>query len=150
MEVIEYFKSDNKEHWLSQLGKCDWSAGRRLRDLLRDGRLQEYVGENTEVLMLVDGESLVSFCTLADMDDIQPTELTPLIGWVYTFPEYRGRRCFGQLLDYAENLAQDAGHDCAYISTNHVGLYEKYGCEFFATMKDIDGDDSRVYVKYFF
>lgn len=75
--MIEYFKSDNKEHWLSQLGKCDWSAGRRLRDLLRDGRLQEYVGENTEVLMLVDGESLVSFCTLADMDDIQPTELTP-------------------------------------------------------------------------
>lgn len=149
MKVIEYFKSDNKDHWLSQLGRCDWSAGKRLHDLLGDGRLQEYVGDNTKVLMLADGENLVSFCTLADMDDIQPTELTPWIGWVYTFPEYRGRRCFGQLLDYAEKLAKDEGHDCAYISTNHVGLYEKYGCEFFATMKDIEGEDSRVYVKYF-
>ena len=30
--------------------------------------------------MLVDGENLISFCTFADKDDIQPTELTPWIG----------------------------------------------------------------------
>ena len=30
---------------------------------------------------------------------------------------------------------------------NHVGLYEKYGCEFKAEMKDMNGELSGVYVK---
>lgn len=34
-----------------------------------------------------------------------------------------------------------------YISTNHIGLYEKYGYEFFQMMKDVGGEDSRVYRK---
>ena len=36
-----------------------------------------------------------------------------------------------------------------YISTNHIGLYEKYGCEFEGLMNDMDGTPSRVYVKRF-
>lgn len=62
-----------------------------------------------KVLMLVDGENLISFCTFADKDDIQPTELTPWIGWVYTFPHYRGHRYVGKLLSYAEALAKTDG-----------------------------------------
>ena len=34
-----------------------------------------------------------------------------------------------------------------YVSTNHIGLYEKGGYEFFKYMKDIEGSDSRVYRK---
>lgn len=34
-----------------------------------------------------------------------------------------------QIIDYFR-------HDI-YISTNHVGLYEKYGCEFYQMMNDI-------------
>ena len=34
-----------------------------------------------------------------------------------------------------------------YISTNHTGLYEKYGFEFYQMMNDIHGEPSRVYVK---
>ena len=116
-------------------------------ELLKNGKLKQTVGDNTKVLMLVDGENLVSFCTLADKDDIQPTELTPWIGWVYTFPEYRGNHYAGKLLRYAETLAKEAGMKKVYISTNHEGLYEKYGYEFFEMMKDIGGEDSRVYVR---
>ncbi len=101
-----------------------------------------------KVLMLVDGENLISFCTFADKDDIQPTELTPWIGWVYTFPHYRGHRYVGKLLSYAEALAKTDGINSIYISTNHNGLYEKYGYEFFEIMKDIHGEDSRVYVRH--
>ncbi len=32
-----------------------------------------------------------------------------------------------------------------YISTNHEGLYEKYGCEFYQMMEGVDGEPSRVY-----
>ena len=97
--------------------------------------------------MLTEGQELVSFCTLAEKDDIQPTDLTPWIGWVYTFPEYRGNRYSGELLAYAETLAKKQGMKNVYISTNHIGLYEKFGYDLFGMMKDISGDDSRVYVK---
>lgn len=148
MKIIEYFSTDNKEYWLSKIKESDWGAGQFLYDLLKNQKLKPYVGENTKILLLVDGENLISFCTFADKDDIQPTELTPWIGWVYTFPNYRGNRYIGKLLSYAEILAEEAGMKNIYISTNHNGLYEKYGYEFYEMMKDMNGEDSRVYVKH--
>ena len=147
MDIIEYFSTDNKEYWLSKIKESDWGAGKFLYELLKSNKLKELVGGNTKVLMLVDGENLVSFCTLADKDDIQPTKLTPWIGWVYTFPDYRGHRYVGKLLSYAETLAKADGMRNIYISTNHEGLYEKYGYEFYEMMKDMHGEDSRVYVR---
>ena len=148
VNIIEYFSTENKEYWLSKIKESDWGAGQFLYELLKNQKLKEYVGENTKVLMLVDGENLISFCTFAEKDDIQPTELTPWIGWVYTFPNYRGHRYVGRLLSYAEALAKTDGINSIYISTNHNGLYEKYGYEFFEMMKDMHGEDSRVYVRY--
>lgn len=147
MEIIEYFSTDNREYWLSKIKESDWGAGKYLYELLKNDKLKQLVGESTKVLMLVDGENLVSFCTFAEKDDIQPTDLTPWVGWVYTFPNYRGNRYMGELLKYAEALAEEAGMKNIYISTNHDGLYEKYGYEFFEMMKDINGEDSRVYVR---
>ena len=147
MELREYFSADKKDYWLEKIKECDWSAGQFLYERLKDGTLMQVVGENTKLLMLTDGDELISFCTLADKDDIQPTELTPWIGWVYTFPKHRGHRYSEKLLSCAEELAKSRGMDNIYISTNHIGLYEKFGYKFFATMKDIDGKDSRVYTK---
>ena len=148
MNIIEYFSTNNKEYWLSKIKESDWGAGQFLYELLKNQKLKEYVGENTKVLMLTEGGDLISFCTFADKDDIQPTELTPWIGWVYTFPHYRGHRYVGKLLSYAEAVAKTDGINSIYISTNHNGLYEKYGYEFFEMMKDMHGEDSRVYVRY--
>lgn len=148
MKIIEYFSTDNKEYWLSKIKESDWGAGQHLYELLKNQKLKQFVGENTKVLMLVDGEQLVAFCTFAEKDDIQPTDLTPWIGWVYTFPNYRGNRYTGKLLNYAEKLAKEDEVQSIYISTNHNGLYEKYGYEFFKIMKDMNGEDSRVYIKY--
>ena len=36
-------------------------------------------------------------------------------------------------------------YEYLYISTGEVGLYEKYGYSFWKTMKDMHGEDSRVY-----
>ena len=147
MKVIDYFSAENQPYWLSKIKESDWGAGQYLYALLNDKTLKSLVGENTRVLMLVEGEELISFCTFAEKDDIQPTELTPWIGFVYTFPEYRGNHYSGKLLSYAEELAREEGIKNIYISTNHVGLYEKFGYEFFDIMKDIEGEDSRVYVR---
>jgi GNAT superfamily N-acetyltransferase len=146
MKVLNFFETENKDYWLSQIEKSDWGAAQYLAYLLKENKLSELVGES-KVLMLVDGEILVSFCTLAEKDDVQPTDLTPWIGWIYTFSEYRGKRMAGELLAHAEILAKESGATHTYISTNHIGLYEKYGYEFFITAKDVEGEDTRVYRK---
>ena len=147
MKIIEYFTTEKKEYWLKEIGKSDWEAGQYLYQLLRDNSLKRMVGETALVPMLVDGEKLIAFCTFAPLDDIQPTELTPWIGFAYTFPQYRGHRYVGMLLDYAECIATTQEKEYIYISTGHTGLYEKYGYEFYKVEKDIDGEDSRVYRK---
>lgn len=147
MQVIDYYSSDRQKHWLAEIKKSDWTAGQYLYKLLSENRLKDIAGEKSRVLMLVSGDNLISFCTYAEKDDIQPTELTPWIGFVYTFPEYRGHRYAGRLFQEIEKLAKADGVHEIFISTDHTGLYEKYGCEFLQMMNDINGNPSRVYVK---
>lgn len=147
MRVINYFESDRTDHWLSEIKRGDWSAAEFLYELLSKGTFFEATGEDSKVLLLTDGDELISFCTYAKKDDIQPTDLSPWMGFVYTFPEHRGHRYIGLLMDEVERLAKTKGVSEVYISTDHVGLYEKYGCEFKAEMKDMAGELSRVYVK---
>ena len=147
MKVINYFDSDRQSHWLNEIKKGDWGAAGFLYELLSKGTFFETVGDTSKVLLLTDGDNLVSFCTYAEKDDIQPTDLTPWMGFVYTFPEYRGHHYVGLLMEEIERLARKDGVSEVYISTNHIGLYEKYGCEFKAEMKDMAGEMARVYVK---
>lgn len=147
MTILEFFSSDNKEHWIGEMQKCDWGAGQWLGELLEQQKLEEMVGSGAMVPMLTDGDKLVSFCTFAPLDEIQPTELSPWIGFVYTYPEYRGHRYAGILIDWCECVATAMGKDNIYISTNHCGLYEKYGYEFLNLQTAIDGEESRVYFK---
>ena len=147
MEIIEYFTSNNKAHWLKEIAKADWGAAKFLHQLLSEEKLKETVGDSALVPLLTDGEKLVSFCSLAPLDDVQPTELSPWIGFVYTAPEYRGHHYAGELLKWAENTANIKGNEAVYISTNHIGLYEKYGYEFFKMAKSIDGEETRIYRK---
>ena len=148
MQVIEYFNCDRPEYWLEQIKKSDWGAGQFLYELLSENKLKDAAGENTRVLMLTNGDELISFCTYAEKDDIQPTELTPWIGFVYTFPKHRGHRYVGELFQEIEKLARAENVHDIYISTNDTGLYEKYGCEFYQMMNDMDGEPSRVYRKH--
>ena len=147
MEVINYFESDNQEYWKEQIKKCDWGAGQFLYDLLNCGTFEKAVGESSKLLLLTMNNKLVSFCTYAKKDDIQPTDLSPWIGFVYTYPDFRGNRYFGKLLSEAEKLAIKENVFSIYVSTNHIGLYEKYGFEFMCMMNDMEGEPSRVYIK---
>ena len=146
MIIFDYFLSENKEHWLSEISKGDWGAADYLHYLLKEDKLSELVGE-ARVLLLTEDKELLGFCTLAQKDDIQPTDLTPWIGFLYTFPSHRGKRLAGKLLSHAEALAKQDGAEAVHISTNHIGLYEKYGYSFLCEMNDIEGEPSRVYIK---
>ena len=145
MQIIEYFACDSREYWLEKIKKSDWSAGQYLHGLLQTGELKTLCGENTRVLLLINGDKLISFCTYAEQDDVRDLSLTPWVGFVYTFPAFRKKRCMGKLLEYAYALAKSQGHPYIYISTGEIGLYEKYGYNFWRMMKGKNGSDCRVY-----
>ena len=145
MQILEYHRTPDPSLWLAQIARCDWAAGRFLRTLLETDRFHAMLGEKSRLLLLTEGERLLAFCTYAERDDIPAPELTPWAGFVYTFPEARGKRRMGKLLEHVHRLAKADGYPCVYISTGETGLYEKYGCVFWKTMKDHEGNDSRIY-----
>ena len=145
MDILDYESTVRPEWWLKQIGDCDWAGAQYLHTLLAENRFHEICGEKARLLLLTDGTKLVSFCTYAEMDDIPGTELTPWMGFVYTRPDYRGRRLMGKLIHRVKKLARDDGYDALWISTGENGLYEKYGAEYATDMTDVRGGDSRIY-----
>ena len=145
MEIQFFEDTDRRELWLAQMENCSWRAGRYLYTLLKEDRFQKQYGETSRVLLLTDGEKLVSFCTYAERDEIPDTELKPWMGFVYTDPEYRGRRLMGRLIARVKELARENGSDALYISSEEQGLYEKYGGAFIRTMKTGRGEETRVF-----
>lgn len=145
MEVLSYFDTVRPEWWLAKIGESDWAAGQYLYRVLKEGKFRETAGETARVLLLADGTKLASFCVYAEKDNIPDTDLKPWIGFVYTFPAYRGRRLIGALISKAREIAREEGFDAVYLSTREEGLYEKYGAKFYAVMKDAEGTDDGVF-----
>lgn len=144
MKIIDFYAAPDREHWLTQLRFCDWRAGDYLCYLIDSGSFYEVLGESSKLLLLCEGDKLLSFCALTVRDQVE-TDLTPWVGFVYTFPEARGRRLMGQLLEEAKKTAAKRGYNTLYLTTDHIGLYEKYGFEFAGMMKERSGEDTRVY-----
>lgn len=109
MEIIDYFEINDKQYWLSRIQKSDWGAGKYLYELIAENRLKDLCGKTTKVLLLIEKKELISFCTYAEQDDIREPSLSPWVGFVYTFPEFRGKHCMGSLLDYIHTLAKKEG-----------------------------------------
>lgn len=149
MMIREWYSEpkEMQEMYLSQIGSCDWTPGRDLAAMIRSGKISEVCGDEPKLLLLTDGETVVSFCTLTVQDDIKPTSMTPWIGYLYTAPAFRGHRYAGQLLARCEALAAQNGQPVVYLSTEWVGLYEKYDYTFRGMMTAFDGQSLRVYEK---
>lgn len=146
MKIIDYFKDDRQELWQTQIAQCEWRAAKFLAQLLAEGSFHSILGQGT-LYLLTEGETLVSFLTLAERDCIEAPEYMPWSGFVHTAPEYRGRRHVGKLIDHAISVAGQHGAEQVYICTDHVGLYEKYGFTYLENRVSIYGEDNRVYVR---
>lgn len=147
MEIIHYFASCRQEELQACIAAADWSAARFLVSLLKEDRFFTMLGGEGELLILMDGKDLVSFCTVTRQDSIRDESLYPWIGFVYTAPEHRGHRYAGILLRHGEEMAARQGHRRIYIATDHVGLYEKYGYTYLENRIDYWGKDQQILYK---
>ncbi len=147
LTIKDFFQLDagEQKNWLFKIGQSDWRAGKFLFQILSDGSFNQRYGEKSKVFLLTQGNDLISFCTFAEKDDIPETELTPWIGFVYTFPAFRGKRRIGKLIEHVYRLAKKVGYKTIYISTDQKGLYENFGFSFLRTARDLRGDETFVY-----
>ena len=147
MTIIDYFEQpqERQEYWQEEIAKGDWRAAEFLHEQLQNNNVKPRYGETTRLLLLTEGEELLAFCDLAEKDEIE-TDLTPWIGFVYTFPDHRGHRCSQKLINHALSLAASDGYKRVYISSNEVGLYEKYGFKPLQKMTDVWGGETQVFV----
>ena len=147
MKIIDFFECENRIYWLEQISKTDWRSGKYLYELLRSNSFFEKAGDFAKLLLLTDNDLLLAFCTVSEKKYDIESALCPWIGFVYTFPEYRGKRYSKLLINFAEKIVYEQGFEKVYISTNHIGLYEKYGYEFYQLMTDWRGEKQRIYCK---
>lgn len=148
MEILEFYTLSPAEQarWTQAIRRGDdWRASAYLADRLERGILRERNGPAAEVLLLTEGRELLAYCTLSDNDEIDAPELTPWIGFVYTFPAHRGHRYSGVLIRRACELARAQGFDAVYLSSHEAGLYEKYGFAPLRRMPTIWGDETQVF-----
>lgn len=89
--------------------------------------------------LLTDGNNLVSFAILAEQDEIDAPELSAWIGLRYTFPKYRGNNNIGKRINmFCDTLKSDK-IEKVFISTEEIGLYEKYGFVLWKIMNNREG-----------
>ena len=106
MEIKEISELDNKSYWISKINEADWRAAQFLVQLLESGNFYDHCGSTSKLFLLINNLDLISFCTYAEKDEIPETNLTPWIGFVYTFPQFRGKRRIGILIDHIYHLAK--------------------------------------------
>ena len=145
MEIFDYF-SNEQLSWIDKIRACDWRAAIFLADLLEQNKFHNVLG-NGSLFVMADGEKLVSFCTLTYRDCIKDDDLFPWVGFVFTAPEYRGKRYSSEVIEAACKRALRQGFDKVYLATDHMGLYEKYGFTYMESRTDIYNEESRIYYK---
>ena len=146
MKILDLTNSNEQKQWIEKIRACDWRAAKFLADLLEQNKFHNVLG-NGSLFIMVDGEKLVSFCTLTQRDCIKDDDMYPWVGFVYTAPDYRGKRYSGEVIEAACQRALGQDFDKVYLATDHVGLYEKYGFTYLESRTDIYGEESRIYYK---
>lgn len=91
MEIKEFSQTENKDYWIGKIAQADWSAGKYLGQILRDGSFYYLCGSKAKVFLLTEGNELLSFCSYAEIDDVPDTSLKPWIGFEF-FQEMQDRR----------------------------------------------------------
>ena len=138
--------SPNTVEWeqsIPLISNVPWQAGSHLARQMQHKHWLDWEG----VLSLWDGETLVGFCALLQEDLLKNSDLTPFIGVVFVAEKYRGHRFSETLVYEAEQRARSYDFAQAYIVTQHVGLYEKYGYQKIAESEDIFNRPVNVYRK---
>ena len=147
MNIIDFYTDGRQDFWKLRIAESGWGAADFLVSLIEKGEFYGTLGNDSHLYLLTAGDFLVSYAAYARRDCIKDDSLFPWIGFVFTFPQWRGQRNAFTLFDYIFQKARQDGVRKIYIATDHDSLYEKYGFSYVESRTDVWGDECRIYAK---
>lgn len=95
---------------------------------------------------LLEKENEIIGCAgLITNDFISRMDLYPWVCAIFIDEKHRGNAYSSLLLKKTEEDAKSFGFDNLYLSTDHIGFYEKYGYKFIGLGYHPWGESSRIY-----
>ncbi|MDP3441656.1 MAG: GNAT family N-acetyltransferase [Ignavibacteria bacterium] len=95
--------------------------------------------------LLEEGSTIIGCAGLITNDFISRMDLYPWICAIYIEKNHRGNNYGSLLIDKAKEDAKEANFKYLYLSTDHVGYYEKFGFDYIGQGYHPWGDESRIY-----
>ena len=119
-ELSEEVKQYCRKNWNKVYGVFSENADLSVNS---DKLPQTYVIKGME-----QEKEIIGFYQLIENDNLtRHTELSPFVGTLYVDERVRGYGFGDWMLTHAKYEAAVLGYDKLYISTDHIGFYEKYG-----------------------
>ena len=106
----------------------------------------KYTQWETPFIAMMDGQA-VGMATIMKTDYYPQPDLYPWVSSLFVAEAYRGRRISEKLIDFANHYAKEMGFSRAYIPTQHIGLYEKYGYYYIKDIVNYGSGIDRLYAK---
>ena len=111
--------------------------------------MESYLNNDTELgwFLCLDGSQIVGGLGVIENDFHDRPDLTPNICAVYTEESHRRLGIAGKLLNMAVEDLRAKGISPAYLVTDHIGFYERYGWEFLCMVQgDGEPEMTRMYI----
>ena len=128
---------------------ADWFSGkwsvpkRAYLDSMAESQTSK-TGVPAWYVIMVGGAIIAGLGVIANDFHKRP-DLTPNLCALFVEEPYRKRGLARRLLDYACRELAAYGVETAYLITDHTDFYERCGWEFFTTVEEDDGGQTRMY-----
>ena len=95
--------------------------------------------------LLEKDNEIIGCAGLITNDFISRMDLYPWVCAVFVEKNYRGNAYGSLLIEKAKIDAKESGFKYLYLSTDHIGFYEKYGFEYIGQGYHPWNEESRIY-----
>ncbi|ADL52976.1 GNAT family N-acetyltransferase [Clostridium cellulovorans] len=95
--------------------------------------------------ILLKNQRIIGLYTLVNQDLVERKDLSPWIAMIFIDEKERAQGLCKEILLHGRRIAGDLGFDKVYLSTNHIGLYEKYGFKEIALDMFVWGRPAKIY-----
>ena len=102
-------------------------------------------GELPQFYLMLDQETIIGCYALLVNDLISRQDLLPWFACLYVEKTHRGKRYCAKMFEHAKLEMTKGGFKTIYLSTDHDGLYEKFGWSRIEDGYNFFGEKCRIY-----